>query len=1572
MENASSAADFVIGRDFRRAEKKEEKEVVGDQVRDEYRLAEHPDEITGGIDALKPVVFEKRDRTGDVTQVDLTEQIRSKFRYISITKGLETGTERLQILQNYIDQMIADDPDWAGKVRLVVSNRGVDDINAYAVPDGTIVMSQALISMCSSIDEVVSVLAHEVGHLKNNTSENLMKAMEKTGLAWLHEMAADRGAIGLLDRLGLKTTAGADLCSKLARVSGNSRDAEHQASQARGAENIGEHQVIDYESSSVAYTPLPEELKLEPELTNLEMTKKAAHSLDPETFRRYFSKLHPRDLEMALRSVPIHAIGKNGEAVVGIQDIARQVIDERMTEVGVVDDLQKKLCWLLFNRAFVLKTDHNFGLSKIGPDLTEDKDPDWTAANQFYTDQLAKPVFEKLFMREPVGNIWMHDQEIDPLLELMRRKNTAILLMSEIQAVDLGAFDTFYLVDFVRDINSLVEGMDGGRAAEFEKEIHWIVIKHIKKFFLNNVEDYDLVLDKQQVVDLYLELKRVGYNPLHKPRFNDGVDNKFSEENARLADEAYDEVFGSREKAGIPRKKITPGQLISSLEGNEGWRASFSNLTELRYDESSDQLVVDNQFPQKVFPLDKTLYTEEEAQEMALTCLEVTRGEVSPREFYHRDRLSPEMRLLSNKLFFATRVFEEFPDLMLSMSEQLTQESGINWESESLENILEMSRFLFSENKGVDWDKWISLEIMVHIEQKLGNEASQCRSIGELLDYVKKQQLILKNGGSFRDLGKFKYFGDSPLSVFIGKEVVATMEELMVSQLIQADEYNQLYELLDTVFGNNDQRVESIKNAIQRKYLDDPTVPIEDKIDFYFAHQQVLGVEGATTVAEQIDGMDHFAYFRQEAGGALDKYLKGEQGYGVKDLFAYDFFSSMFLSDPYRLMDLSEDRGSKKARAATTDWATRWIDSYLNVAEHSSKGAYDSSLGKFVANTDGRSYFSSFRDMMTFLHELSNEKRVQIATKALTDSGGVLSDEGSKARLMEVVDKSLDLDSPFLREVLRAAIKDGNENILFLPLAKIWAPLLFEGADLTGVDYDRIKKEKAGANISNSVINYELREGGLLRTGTVGEQDYFSDLPRILESRTDELMVFGPLYARQPQSAMAELARGTNDAYSNIMTKLEEEFGISERTSDDQEKGRQTFESLISAGESSPVIVRMMQMAVQLFDFSPEVAERLATTQDSMRGMEKLRFWENLTNKTDRDESIRRLLEEDMVTLDGYLGGGSLFTTYGATMTDEAGGERRVVIKMLNPNAEEMIRLTSEFVNQALTGVAEHGKGSAKKDAALCKSLLELSRTWCIDDINDQNYVVMDDNFRRTIAAYNQDLGGETFWAPERVLTTRKVKVEEQCAGMTLNKYLRLEGISDQEKTKAVHQLIGFFEKQMNWSPTQNEAGEDLYIFHSDPHAGNYMIEEGADPRLAVIDRSMYLTLDESEKSIFQDLWEGRGLDFMKRLIDKTLEVNGVEDPMFKKKVMRDIYLEGAKQRLRGKEDQSAFLRVLLQRFATYEVDVEEEEGDGGGEAGAAGGSKTEKRRVEIPMKYRLMIRNVLAMQKLRDEYSVR
>ncbi len=93
------------------------------------------------------------------TQLDEEKRTELQRRFVEITRGLEDG----------------------GSYRLEFRSSKKMGANAFALPSGIVVVTDELVRLGNSDDEVVSVLAHEVGHLEHRHS--LRTVMQDSALA---------------------------------------------------------------------------------------------------------------------------------------------------------------------------------------------------------------------------------------------------------------------------------------------------------------------------------------------------------------------------------------------------------------------------------------------------------------------------------------------------------------------------------------------------------------------------------------------------------------------------------------------------------------------------------------------------------------------------------------------------------------------------------------------------------------------------------------------------------------------------------------------------------------------------------------------------------------------------------------------------------------------------------------------------------------------------------------------------------------------------------------------------------------------------------------------------------------------------------------------------------------------------------------------------------------------------------------------------------------------------------------------------------------------------------------------
>lgn len=464
---------------------------------------------------------------------------------------------------------------------------------------------------------------------------------------------------------------------------------------------------------------------------------------------------------------------------------------------------------------------------------------------------------------------------------------------------------------------------------------------------------------------------------------------------------------------------------------------------------------------------------------------------------------------------------------------------------------------------------------------------------------------------------------------------------------------------------------------------------------------------------------------------------------------------------------------------------------------------------------------------------------------------------------------------------------------------------------------------------------------------------------RIVRSPTRDIVTFGKGKVDDPTSSIARLVHDSDSSFTFVNQELERQLKDTVKapeTKPESSKVSQATEAVIRGVEASGALgVRSLQLARQLYRFSPEVDARLAQTFDANSGMNKLIFWHNLQKLAQNEgNGAASFINEDLVSIDQFLGGGSLYTTFAAKV--EVGGETHdVVVKMLNPNPKRFIKDSYKTAEDTLDAVSD-GYSIRNSDLArLGRVFVDLSQEWCLADIGDMDFETDDDDFRVTVQKFNRQRGTNTFHVPKRFLTSDKVKCEERAEGKTLNKVLADESVDASLKTELVRDVMDIFAFQLESPARVGADGTETYVVHSDPHIGNYVVNlDGEKPSIGVIDRSMYLKLTPDQAAIFRNLLQtGDYRAFMNPFMDEILNHNKIRDletrSLKQGKVMAALKREYIGQKGKalltgGQVDNLAVLRKFM--------------------------SELEAVQLNVPLEMRLMIRNVEAFRQLKKRYS--
>lgn len=121
----------------------------------------------------------------------------STFIYQRITIPSKLSRARQTELQDMFSEILSTREN-PGRYTLRIRTTKDDMVNAFALPDGTIVMLDGLIKMAANDDEIMAVMAHEIGHVDERHSVRGVLQASALSLILLAVFGDASGAIDLL------------------------------------------------------------------------------------------------------------------------------------------------------------------------------------------------------------------------------------------------------------------------------------------------------------------------------------------------------------------------------------------------------------------------------------------------------------------------------------------------------------------------------------------------------------------------------------------------------------------------------------------------------------------------------------------------------------------------------------------------------------------------------------------------------------------------------------------------------------------------------------------------------------------------------------------------------------------------------------------------------------------------------------------------------------------------------------------------------------------------------------------------------------------------------------------------------------------------------------------------------------------------------------------------------------------------------------------------------------------------------------------------------------------------------
>lgn len=259
--------------------------------------------------------------------------------------------------------------------------------------------------------------------------------------------------------------------------------------------------------------------------------------------------------------------------------------------------------------------------------------------------------------------------------------------------------------------------------------------------------------------------------------------------------------------------------------------------------------------------------------------------------------------------------------------------------------------------------------------------------------------------------------------------------------------------------------------------------------------------------------------------------------------------------------------------------------------------------------------------------------------------------------------------------------------------------------------------------------------------------------------------------------------------------------------------------------------VRFLQLLPQIVELPEEYEREFSEIYDQVKGQSKMtaittveREWPDVWTEIKR--------------FGNRIGGGSIMTVY---EVETATGEGQV-IKVRNPNVRHHLQEVTNFARLVLEELAKkYGRGYK---AAL--DSLEDIKQWIEDDTSFTDFLEKDKVFRKKNSGFTADGHRYKITVPESVgpenpYFTREIRI----SGTNLTQWEKLE--------EQGHDL-----KQITSILIKNYASQILDgQVHSDVHVGNFGIT--AENEVVVYDRNYYLELSEQERDLILSIFSGIG-----------------------------------------------------------------------------------------------------------------
>ncbi|MFA6350198.1 MAG: ATP-binding protein, partial [Candidatus Omnitrophota bacterium] len=544
----------------------------------------------------------------------------------------------------------------------------------------------------------------------------------------------------------------------------------------------------------------------------------------------------------------------------------------------------------------------------------------------------------------------------------------------------------------------------------------------------------------------------------------------------------------------------------------------------------------------------------------------------------------------------------------------------------------------------------------------------------------------------------------------------------------------------------------------------------------------------------------------------------------------------------------------------------------------------------------GANQFMPFDEFMDNLYSASDLARLAMLEKLLLGPNGLLHAKAGQRAFVRVLKKYVPVDSgsaETLADIAAAAVETIDPEHVFLAIVP----------SLTGIILQRKIKKQQSENDMKALAS-ALSDGISGAPTAFENMRSFSEIKYYKKSAFEEFL---GIYRHRPASneAWLRVAQLTDSLTGRIGSSLGMAISPSLGLDILPRAPSQIIDIILKACQSlGPMGYRFLQIYGQYVDIPAQMQDRFLDVYDSSEGQDKFSFMDTLFEIAKSNPIVRKFVEEDLVSVNEKLGGGSILTVYKVTVRNRDAdgrltyGTHQEVLKIRVPNAELLVNETADKLLEVVGRLQRSAHGKDKRYYLAAERVLRDVREWVINDIRDKEFLKIDELYRQAHQGYAASNGLRVVIAEAMEPNNKDVKREAYVPGPTLNKILKwkssgksvAELVSEETDVglreflvnlqssgqgldgilrQATSALVEDYARLLT-NPATNRSGEDVYILHSDMHFGNVIMSPDL-KTVYPIDRNFYLQLTKKDVEFIRSVITRDKVD-AKRMLNEILD----------------------------------------------------------------------------------------------------